>query len=292
MKKKAIIYIVLAGLLWGTSGLFVNILSPFGFSSVQLTAVRGVISALIMTVYVLIYDRRLFKINLPQLVLCFFCGLTLFVTAASYYSSMKACSVSTAVTLMYTAPVFVMAFSVVYWKEKLSAIKIVSIVAMLVGCALVSGIVGDFKFSLAGFGFGVLSGLSYGTYSVFTKLQYIRGTNPLTATVYAFYFMAIISTVVCNPVEAVGFIAADPLKILPLFLAFGACTFVIPYFLYNLSLGDLPASVASALSIIEPLAATVYSIVLLGEQLTIFSIFGIVLILGSVFLISRGEKNE
>ncbi len=292
MKNQALIFIIAAGLLWGTSGLFVSILSPLGFSSVQLTAVRGVISALIMTVYVLIYDRRLFKINLPQLVLCFFCGLTLFVTAASYYSSMKACSVSTAVTLMYTAPVFVMAFSVVYWKEKLSALKIVSIVAMLIGCALVSGIVGDFKFSLVGFGFGILSGLSYGTYSVFTKLQYIRGTNPLTATVYAFYLMAAISTIVCNPVEAVGFIAADPLKILPLFLAFGACTFVIPYFLYNLSLGDLPASVASALSIIEPLAATLYSVVLLGEQLTIFSILGIILILGSVFLISRGEKNE
>lgn len=289
MKKRAIIFIVLAGILWGTSGLFVSILSPFGFSSIQLTAVRGIVSAIIMAVYVFIRDKKLFKIRLSQLIMAFFCGLTLFITAASYYSSMKASSVSTAVVLMYTAPVFVMAFSVVYWKERLSKLKIISIICMFTGCAFVSGIVTGFKFSIAGVAFGLLSGVSYGAYSIFTKLQYIRQTHPLTATVYAFFFMAGIATVVCNPLEAVGIVATNPLTILSLFIAFGACTFVIPYFLYNLSLGELSAGTASALSIIEPLAATLYSIALLGEELTVFSILGIVLILGSVFLLSRND---
>ena len=291
MKKRAIIFIVLAGILWGTSGLFVNILSPFGFSSVQLTAVRGIVSCLLMAAYVFIRDKSLFKITLPQLIMAFFCGLTLFITAASYYSSMRASSVSTAVVLMYTAPVFVMAFSVFYWKEKLTRLKLISIICMLIGCALVSGIVGGFEFSVAGFLFGLLSGISYGAYSIFTKLQYIRSTHPLTATVYAFIFMAIIAVAFSNPVQAVSIISTDPLRILPIFLAFGICTFIVPYFLYNLSLGELPAGTASALSIVEPLAATVYSIVLLGETeaLNAFSIIGIILILGSVFLLSRND---
>ncbi len=289
MKKRALIFIILAGVLWGTSGLFVHILSPFGFSSVQLTAVRGIVSALIMAVYVFIRDKKLFKISFSQLIGAFFCGLTLFVTAASYYSSMRASSVSTAVVLMYTAPVFVMAFSVFYWKEKLSKLKIISIICMLIGCAFVSGILTSFKFSVAGFAFGLLSGISYGAYSIFAKLQYLRQTHPLTATVYAFFFMAIIAISVSNPIEAARIVASNPIVVLPIFLAFGACTFVIPYFLYNLSLGEIPVETASALSIIEPLAATVYSVVLLGEALDVFSVIGIILILGSVFLLSRNE---
>lgn len=290
MKKRALIFIILAGVLWGTSGLFVHVLSPFGFSSVQLTAVRGVVSAALMAAYVFIRDKRLFKITFPQLIGAFFCGLTLFVTASSYYSSMRASSVSTAVVLMYTSPIFVMAFSVIYWKEKLSKLKVVSVICMLTGCAFVSGILTSFKFSILGFAFGLLSGISYGAYSIFTKLQYLRQTNPLTATVYAFIFMAVISVSVCNPIQAVQIISTNPAVILPIFLAFGACTFIIPYFLYNLSLGEIPVGTASALSIIEPLAATVYSVVLLGERLNTFSVIGIVLILGSVFILSRSKE--
>ena len=74
---------------------------------------------------------------------------------------------------------------------------------------------------------------------------------------------------------------------MPLLIGMGICTCVIPYFLYALSMKELSAGTASALGIIEPMAATVYSVVLFREKLDAFSGAGIVLILASVFLLGK-----
>jgi drug/metabolite transporter (DMT)-like permease len=51
----------------------------------------------------------------------------------------------------------------------------------------------------------------------------------------------------------------------------------------------LPAGIASALSIVEPMAATVFSAVLFAEIPDAWSIGGIVLILAAVYLLGRSE---
>ena len=109
MKGKAFFYIILAGVLWGTSGIFVHFLAPFGLSSLQMTSIRGTVSSVAMALYVLISDKSLFKANLKQTLLYIASGFFQFLTATSYYASMQATSVSTAVVLMYTAPIIVMA---------------------------------------------------------------------------------------------------------------------------------------------------------------------------------------
>ena len=112
----------------------------------------------------------------------------------------------------------------------------------------------------------------------------------MTTTVYNSMFMAIIALCVCNPVGIVTSAAQKPLLIVPLMIALGVTTFVLPYFLYTLAMRDLPAGTASALSIVEPMAATVFSVVLFHEAMSVASVIGIVLILLAVFLLSRDEK--
>ena len=107
MKKLAFIYIILAGILWGTSGIFVHYLAPHGFTSLQMTFLRSVVSLICMAVYILISDRKLFKVKWGELILFAGSGLSFFLTASCYYYSMQATSISTAVVLMYTAPIFV-----------------------------------------------------------------------------------------------------------------------------------------------------------------------------------------
>jgi drug/metabolite transporter (DMT)-like permease len=55
---------------------------------------------------------------------------------------------------------------------------------------------------------------------------------------------------------------------------------------------NLPAGTASALGIVEPMAATVYSILFLGEDLNIIPAIGILLILGAVFLLGKAEDSN
>ncbi|MBQ2614875.1 MAG: DMT family transporter [Clostridia bacterium] len=290
VKKRAWIFILLAGILWGTSGLFVHWLTPFGFSALQMAAMRGSVAALTMSGYVCYQNRSLFRLGKGEFWLFLGSGAAMFLTGSCYYASMQMTSVSTAVVLMYTAPIFVMAFSVAYLGESLTSLKGMAVGMMLIGCGLVSGIVGGLRFHMLGIGVGLLSGIAYSAYNILTKIQMRRKSNPISATLYCFIFMAIFALSVANPMEMVQLTMQKPAVILPLMVGVGVCTSVLPYFLYTLALKEIPVGTASTLSIVEPMAATLMSVWFLGEKIGIFSLCGIVLILGAVFLLGKSEK--
>lgn len=291
MKTKAFALIIAAGVLWGTSGLFVSFLSPYGITSLQMTALRGIVSFLCMLVYVLIRDHRLLRVRWTELLLFAGIGVGIFGTANFYYASMQVTSVATAVVLMYTAPVYVMLFSVLFLKEKLTPLKLVSVVCMLIGCCLVSGIIGGLKFDLMGILMGVLSGISYAAYNILTKIAMQRGNSPVSATLYGFLVMGLVALCACDVQGLAGAIGAQPLTMVPLFVLFGVVTCFLPYICYTLSMKTLPAGTAASLAIVEPLAATLFGVFLLNEPLDAASGIGIVLILLAVFLLSRVERS-
>jgi len=288
-KNKALICVILAGVLWGTSGLFVHYLAPYGLTSLQMACIRGTVAAVCMSAYVALTHRPLLHITRRQLLLAACSGACTFLSAASYYAAIQASSVSTAVILMYTSPIYVMILSVLFLGEKLTPRKLLSVGMMLAGCALVSGIVGGMKFSVLGIFLGLFSGVAYSGYNLVTKIQMRNGCSPITASMYSFIFMSLFSLLFSQPAGILEVAAAAPVSI-PLMLACGVCTFVLPYFLYTTSLQTLPAGTASALGIVEPLAATVFSILFLKERLTIFSACGMVIIALAVYLLSSHDE--
>ncbi len=292
MKKIGFLYIIIAGLLWGSSCLFIHFLSPFGFTAAQMTAARGGVSFLCMAIYTLIRDRNKFRIRLKEIP--WFCGIgiTLFTTAFWYYRAVQLTSSSTAAVLMYMAPVYVMTFSILFLKETFTLRKGLSVAGMLAGCFLVSGIVGGLQFNGTGVLLAILSGVSYATYILLTKMSMQRGSDPTSATVYGFLVMAIIATSTAKPWQMPALIARNPAVILLLLVGLGVITFVVPYFLYALAMRSLPAGTASALAVIEPFSATVYGVVFLHETLTVFSVIGIILILLSVIALGLLETGN
>lgn len=289
MKKIALIQIILASILWGTSGIFVHYLAPYGFTSLQMTFFRSVVSCICMALYILIFNKKLFKVTLKQLLLFAGSGLSFFLTASCYFYSMQATSISTAVVLMYTAPIFVMIYSVMFLGEKLNPKKAVAVLTMLVGCGLVSGIIGGLKFDAMGIAVGFMSGIAYSAYNILTKIEMKGNSNPMSAILYCFLFAVLIGTFACDIGEIPKSIGTAPLITLPLVVGMGLATCIAPYFLYTLAMKKIPAGTAASLGIIEPMAATLFSVMLFGEELSWASVSGIVLILGAVFLLSKSD---
>ena len=285
--KISYILVILAGIFWGTSGIFVRTLTPYGFTPLQITAYRALFAFILMTIYVFIKEKSAFKIKLKHLYFFALSGLALYGASAAYYSAITLTTVSTAVVVMYTSPVFVLIMSILFFKEKLTILKSVAVGMMVVGCALVSGIVTGFDFNIGGILLALVAAISYGSYSIIVKFQMLRGINALTTTVYSFLFMAIFAVLFANPGEAILITFRNPQEILPLTILLGLCTCFLPYFLYTLSLKKLDAGTASALSIIEPMSACIISIVLKWESLTLYSFIGIVLILVAVLFLSK-----
>lgn len=291
MKKTSLLCIIVACAGWGTSGIFVHYLSPYGFTSIHMTFIRSLAMFGCMALYALISDRTLFKISFRHLLLTVGSGLAFFSTASCYFYSMTESSVSTAVVLMYTAPIFVMIYSVLFLGEKLTKIKTLCVILMLIGCGLVSGIIGGFSFDAVGIIFGFMAGLSYSAYNILTKIQMKKGMNPITANLYGFFFSMLAGAICANVGHIPAMISQNTDVVLPLVILLGIVTSVMPYLTYSVALKYLPAGTASSLAILEPMMATVLSIIFLGEKPKMVSSVGIVLILFSVFILSR-EKDE
>lgn len=291
MKKRAFIYIIAAGILWGTSGIFVKSLSPYGYTSLDLTALRGIISFIFFLTYAAIRERSAFKVTAKQLLYFLGIGLTLFGTAGFYFLSLEATSISTAVVLMYTAPVYVTVFSAIFLGEKFSKPKIAAVVMMFLGCCFVSGIIGGMKFDFLGILFGIIAGLSFASYNILTKICMQKSFSPISANLYGSAFMTAIALVFSNPAQVVTSTKEKPLVLLPALVALGVVTFVLPYLFYALGMKELHAGTASTLSTVEPLSASVFGIVLFNESLTVFSVIGMSLILFAVTLLGLSENR-
>ncbi|MEE0839309.1 MAG: DMT family transporter, partial [Acutalibacteraceae bacterium] len=237
--------------------------------------------------FILAINPKLLKVPKKEIFLIICSGTSQFLASYTYFASMKASSVSTAVILMYTAPVFVLIYSVIFLGEKLNIVKGITIFLMIVGCALVSGIVGGIRFSLVGVLFGIASGISYSAYNILTKILTIHKVNAVTVTSYNFIMVGIIGLAVSDPVEIIWITSKEPIAIIPLIIGIGVLTCVLPYLFYTFGLRDIPAGTASAMGIIEPLSATVFSVAFLGEVLTVPLVIGMVLILSAVFVLAK-----
>lgn len=290
MKKISVLYIVLAGVLWGTSPIFVNSFKPYGFSSMELAAIRNIVSAAAILLFVLIKNPKLLKAKPKEIGLFILSGIFLYTTCVTYYLAMQLTSPATAVVLMYIAPMIVMVVSVMFFGEKFTWLKGVAVVAVVVGCGLVTGIIGGMKFSLAGILTGVASGLAYSSYNICVKIEMRRGNDAATATVYCFIAAGIAAFICANPVSFIEAVKENMPEMLPLGLGIGLCTGLLPYLLYTLSLKWLPVGTASAMSSIEPLSATIFSVVLYNEVLGVQGVIGVLLILASVIMLSKGEE--
>ena len=292
MKTKAYIYIISAGLLWGLSCVFIHFLTPFGFTSFQLTAVRATVAVVCLSSIALIKDRSLFRVNLKQLALLFVVGISLCLAASLYYISIQMTSPSTAVMLLFTSPIFVEIYSTVFLKEKMTLPKFLATAAVLVGCCLISGIIGDIKFYTVGIIIGLLSGLTYAIYHITARMAAEKSIPTMTTTIYAFGFAALLALILGEPWKIVTNACAEPFKTVPLLLGLAIFTFVIPYFLHALAVKDIPASAVSTLGTMEPLSATLYSVMFLGEEMDALAIVGAILILSATVTIALTDKKE
>ncbi len=278
--------------MWGTSGLFSHAFALYGYTPLQKTAVRGTVAFLCMLGFVLIRHREAFRIKLADWWLYAGIGVTLFGAAAAYYAAMVMTSEATAVVLMYTSPIYVLIFSVLFFGERLTPLKLAGVAGMLLGCCFVSGIFEGFTGNVGGILMGLLAGVSYGGYNIFTKIALRRSCAPMSTTLYGFAGMAIIAVCTCDPAGILPNMMKNPALLIPLSLGLGVITYVVPYFLYTLALRDLPAGTASALGIVEPMSATLCAFFLLDADFTALSVIGILLILGCVLLLSRPEPEN
>lgn len=278
------IQILLAGSLWGVIGLFTRTLSSAGLSASSIVCIRNVGGLILLCLFLLIFDRTLFKIKLRHLPYFFGTGIvSILLFTLCYFSAQQTCSLAVAAILLYTAPAFVVIFSAILFKEKLTVKKLTALILAFIGCVLVSGIgSGQLAVTSQGLMLGIASGLFYGLYSIFARYA-LAHYQPLTVTFYTFVFAGIGALFLMDITEIDLCFSSVPLSLLALGLV--VISTVLPYILYTRGLSSLDNGKASILASIEPVAASFVGILAFGEPISIMVVLGLICILACVYIL-------
>ena len=286
----AVLYSLAAGTLWGAMGIFVRSFTAYGFDSLQIAGLRIVSAAVMLPLFQVIIAPKNLKIHLRDLcwfALIGFCSILMLTVL--YSASITLSSLSIAAILLYTAPIFVMIFSVILRREFVTVQKLVALILAFAGCIFVAGIGDASSLSTIGLLVGLGSGLTYASYSLFST-SLLKKYSSLTVTTYTFIMSAIFCLIICKPVETVQVImqTENKLDLTCLIISGGIVTAVAPYILYTMGLEHIEAGKASILASVEPMVATLFGITVYHEPLTLLSFTGIVLILTAVILLNTG----
>ena len=279
--------ILLAGIFWGSMGLFVRRLQSLGFSSVEITCARLRLAAVFFCLLLLLRDRGGFRIQLRDVPLFLGLGLgsILFFTLC-YFAAISVMPLSTAAILLYTSPIWVTLLSALFFREKLDKTKLLALVLAFGGCVLVSGLGGSL--TAVGLLLGLGSGLGYGLYSILGTVA-LRRYAPLTVTAWTFAIAGLGSCFLASPVRILSQLRPGPFAwgTALLLVLMALVTAVVPFLSYTLGLRSVEASRAAILATVEPLVATLFGVFVFHEPLTPLSALGIALILTSVVLLNR-----
>lgn len=285
------LFILIAGSMWGSMGLFVRVLGDIGCSSPEIVHLRAIVTTICLLIYLGIRDRSLFYVRLKDLWCFLGTGLLSIVFFnLCYFTTIQLTSLAVAAVLLYTAPAIVIVLSAILFKEKITSRKLIALVLTLAGCVCVSGMLsGDSIMTLGGFICGLGAGLGYALYSIFSRFALERGYRSFTISFYTFLF-ASIGTIPFISMKNIWRACTTSPSQTGLIVLYGVFTTVLPYILYTRGLQGVENGRAAIIASVEPVVATILGTVIYHEMLSLYEVIGIVLVLGAI-VISNGSSG-
>jgi len=295
------LYIGSAALFWGISATlgraaFTGRLLP---SRVSLGAIDPLIlsqSRATLSLFVLLplmlARRGASALAVPTRDLVRFLLLGVFGVAASnylYYLAIQRTNVATAIILQYTAPVWVLLYTVARGKQRPSWRRSSAVGLAVLGCALAVGLVGSggFRMDMIGVVAALLAAFSFALYNVgghSVLARYDRWKVLLWVLVGTAAFWLVV-----NPPWKV--LAAHYGPVQWGFLAvFSLLSVLLPFSCYFAGLQHLEPTRAIVASCLEPVFSILIAAITLGELLRAMQTVGIVLVLMAIVLIQVQER--
>jgi drug/metabolite transporter (DMT)-like permease len=280
---RGFILLLIAVFFWGSSAPIGKYLIVTRFDTLILAQSRTSLTFILLLLYFLVKDRRVFKINITDLWKFGVLGVVgISLTNYTYYFTAKESSVATAILVQYSAPVWVVLYSVFVMKEdKLDRITIISLIVALIGCYFAVTAGSMQRINLKGWAVitGPMSAFTFAYQIVATK-QLLKRNSVWTILVYMFGFSAIFWLCVNSPwdIVAKNYTFHD----WGIFWMFAIVSILIPQTAFASGLKLLNVSTVGIVSILEPVIAIVAAFFILGESLSIIQLWGAVLVVGAV----------
>ncbi len=285
-KTKGYLLIVSAGGLWGLGGFFVQSLLNEGLPLSNIIFWRMFFAFIFLFFYLFFTDKSLLKIKLNFLKYVIAIGLiSQCLFNISYFTTIKITSIATAVTLLYTAPVFIAIMARIFFQELFTTNKISALLFCLLGCffTITGGSWGNLQLNHLGIFTGLMAGLTFGSLTILSK-PIVNKCHPYTIVFYSIGFGLLFYSPFSQPLILLqgGYY---PVVWLYLFsLSILVTIFAYLFYVKGLSTG-VEASKAGIITTVEVIVAVLMSYIFFQEELQGWKLLGIFLVIGSVIIV-------
>jgi drug/metabolite transporter (DMT)-like permease len=260
-------------------------------SPLSLTQMRTTFTVVVLAVFLLLrYGRSFFRIARRDLALCALAG-TLGTASSNffYYYAVQKATVATAITVQYTAPVWVLVYMALRGHERATVRRVGAVALAVAGIALTIGLFqSGVRLTPAGVGAALVASFSFAFYNIVAP-GLVRRNHPLKVMMYALLSAAVLWTLV-NPPWRVFQAHYNAGQWRFLFL-FACLSMLLPYTLYFSGLKYLDPTRAVVASCLEPVFAVLLAAAFAGEAVGWLQVAGILaVLLATVMAQARPEQ--
>jgi DME family drug/metabolite transporter len=293
--RRGLLSIVIAGVLWGTVGVATKAL--YGLTNTNPLSIGffrlAIATPVLLAACWLTLGRRMFQVTPRDLMLMLFIGAATAFYQVCYFAAIAHVGVAVAVLItLCTAPVIVALLSAVLLRERLSPSVLLALVCALAGTAMLvriePGGAGQQRDTILGVLLALGSALGYAIISLCSRTLAGR-YHPLQPITIGFGAGA---ALLLPFALASGLVVVYPAAGWLLLLHLGLIPTALAYALFLSGMRHTTATVASIVTLVEPLTSTALAWVLFGERLGALGLLGAMLLLGAIGLLYRGESRQ
>ena len=265
-RQRGVLFVFIAAVLYSIGGLCIKVIPWNGMS---INSARNIVSVLVVGGYLLLTRHKLrFNRFIALGALCV-CGTNVLFSLAN-----KMTTAANTIVLQFTAPIFVILLSIMFWKRKPKKLDVITCLIVLAGvlCFFIDGLEMG---GMVGNVLALLSGLSYA--GVFL-LNDMPDSDPICSV----FWGDVASVIVGFPflLQETEFTAIAVGSVIIL----GAFQVGLAYILVCIGLRTTPAVTASLISGIEPILNPILVAVFYGEPVGPMALVGAVIVIGSVII--------
>ncbi len=292
-KMLGVLITLLGGIFWGFSGTCGQFLMQnCEMDTSFLVSARLLVAGVILVVYGFIRDSRdmlaVWKTPKKVVQLLLFAVFGLAFCQYTYLEAIRHTNAGTATVLQYTAPVMIMIYTCIVTRKWPGKIKVLCVILALGGTFIIAthGNPTTLAITPAGLIWGLVSAVAMAAYSLL-PVELTKRHSGITVSAWAMLIAGVVFLVATQ-----SWNKAPVLDMRGIFALASMCLFgtVFAYTMYLVGVKMVGAVQASMLASIEPVAATLFSVVWLKTPFVWVDIFGFACIFVTVFLLAKREK--
>ena len=294
MRKIYLILPILAGIMFGSSGIFVRTLTQNGIDPTTLLFLRFSIAIIPLLIAILATDKNLFKIDLKDIPLFLVCSICIIGLNLCYNHSMNTVPLSLAAVLLSIAPIYVLIIAYFMFGEKITSKKLICMILAISGCVLMTGILENDLGNLPLFGIlsGIGAGLFWAVYLMASKKSIENGNHTFTILFYSVIFISIALIPFTDFSEISGFVSINPVMTVIFLILHSTFSFALPYIFSTISLNYMDSGTSSIfLSGAEPFAALIFGFLIYSEIPTPLMFCGFILTIIAMMMLSKDDSK-